>query len=45
MIDGATSMTRTAPVGQGPGAVAVNAATNSVYVANSGGNTVTVLVL
>ena len=43
MINGATNATATVAVGQQPVAVAVNAATNKIYVANNRDNTVTVI--
>jgi DNA-binding beta-propeller fold protein YncE len=43
VIDGATNATTTVAVGQQPDAIAVNATTNKIYVANSEDNTVTVI--
>jgi len=43
VIDGTDNSTTTVPVGLHPDAVAVNAATGQVYVANEGDDTVTVL--
>jgi YVTN family beta-propeller protein len=43
VIDGTDNSTTTVPVGLHPDAVAVNAATGQVYVANEGDNTVTVI--
>jgi YVTN family beta-propeller protein len=43
VIDGATNTTSTVPVGTNPTAVAVNTATNKVYVANQGSNSLTVI--
>ena len=43
MIDGATGHTTTVNVGPAPYQAAVNTVTNKIYVANSGGNTVTVI--
>jgi DNA-binding beta-propeller fold protein YncE len=42
VINGATNATATVGVGQQPVAIAVNAATNKIYVVNSG-DTVTVI--
>ena len=43
MIDGATNATTTVTVGNFPAAVAVNAETNKIYVANQGSASVTVI--
>ena len=43
MIDGVTHNTTTVNVGLAPYQAAVNTVTNKIYVANSGGNTVTVI--